>query len=480
MRSIRWRLTLYHTLAILGISSLLLGVGIFALYRSVRTGVEETTQGRAVAAERLLSQGSLPSNEELLSLTEGEVYLIIRDETGTILATAGAPPIRFDELGADADRAWQSVVETGNRVTDSSRELHVTALPVDSGTSGAAIVEAWKSYDATAESYLPDVRILTFLIPAAVLLAIGGSWLLVRSSLQPVKDITAAARQIGDESIDQRLPVERPDEIGELAMTFNDLLARLEIALAERDEALEQQRRFLADASHELRTPLTAIRGYARMLNDWALDDPAVARESIEAIDRNATRMTRLVEQLLQLARGNDLDLTPSLAHTDVAELVRGAARDAERIAADDVSLIVTTSETAWAEVDAMQIRQVIDILLDNALKHTPEGGAVEIGVTGSPGMVAIAVSDSGPGIPEDQLPYIFDRFYRADPSRSTPGAGLGLAIAKQIVARHGGSLTAGNDPSGGARFTFRLPASGSSPVAGDTAATPPTPPATR
>jgi hypothetical protein len=161
MRSIRWRLTLFHTLAILGITSLLLGVGIFALYRSVRTGVEETTQGRAVAAERLLSQGDLPSHEELASLTEGEVYLIIRDASGAILATAGSPPLRYDELGADADRAWQQVVETGAAATDSARELHVSALPVEGGTSGAAVVEAWKSYDTAAESYLPDVRILT-------------------------------------------------------------------------------------------------------------------------------------------------------------------------------------------------------------------------------------------------------------------------------------------------------------------------------
>jgi two-component system sensor histidine kinase ArlS len=244
-------------------------------------------------------------------------------------------------------------------------------------------------------------------------------------------------------------------------MTFNDLLSRLEIALAERDRALEQQRRFLADASHELRTPLTAIRGYARMLNDWALDDPTVARESIDAIERDATRMSRMVEQLLQLARGDDLDLTPSLARTDLAALVRGPARDAEQIAEHPVSLVVTAPETAWAEVDAMQIRQVLDILLDNALKYTPEGGTVEVRVTRSPGMVTIAVTDSGPGIPVDQLPFVFDRFYRGDRSRSTPGTGIGLSIAKQIVARHGGSLTAENAPGGGAQLTVRLPAGG-------------------
>ena len=480
MRSIRWRLTLYYTVAILGISSLLLGIGIVSLYRSVRTGVEEATQGRAVAAERLLEQGNLPSNGELITLTEGEVYLIVRDEAGTILATAGAPPLRYDELGADGNRAWQAALASGERATDASHELHVTAMPIDGGTSAAAVVEAWKSYDTAAESYLPDVRILTFLIPAAVLLAIGGSWLLVNSSLKPVKQITAAARKIGDDSLDQRLPVERPDEIGELAMTFNDLLARLEVAIDERDEALEQQRRFLADAGHELRTPLTAIRGYASMLRDWALEDPALARESVAAINRDANRMTVLVEQLFVLARGEDLDLGPKLARTDLAALVRGAAADAERLTEHRHAFTVDTPETAFAEADAMQIRQVLDILLDNAVKYSPDGAPIALRVTRSPGSVTIAVTDSGPGIPDDQLPYLFDRFYRADPSRSTPGTGLGLAIAKQIVARHGGSLTAENAPTGGARFTLRLPTSGSFLAAADTSAIQPMPPATR
>jgi signal transduction histidine kinase len=363
MGSIRWRLTVYHAIAILGIAGLLLGIGLFALYRSVRTGVEEATQGRAVATERLFAEGTIPPADELVALTEGEVYLIIRDRSGAVLATAGTPPLRFDELGDDGDRAWQQALATGERATGESRELHVTALPVDGGASGAAVVEAWKSYDTAAESYLPDVRVLSFLVPAAVLLAIGGSWLLVNSSLKPVKQITASAREIGDESLDQRLPVERNDEIGELAATFNDLLARLELAMRERDEALEQQRRFLADASHELRTPLTAIRGYARMLDGWALDDPPLARESVDAIERDATRMSVMVDRLLQLARGDDPDLTPRLAPVDLAELAAGAVADARRLAGDRVCITLSTPGLVETTADGMQIRQVLDIL---------------------------------------------------------------------------------------------------------------------
>jgi signal transduction histidine kinase len=242
--------------------------------------------------------------------------------------------------------------------------------------------------------------------------------------------------------------------------------------MRERDDALDQQRRFLADASHELRTPLTAIRGYARMLEDWGLYDTAMARESAAAIEQNATRMSAMVEQLMLLARGDDPDLSPSLARTDVAALVRGAAADAARLAGDRVAIEAKTPETAYADIDAMQIRQVLDVLLDNALKHTPDGGSIYLRVTRSPGVVTTTVADSGPGIPEDRLPYIFDRFYRADPSRTTPGAGLGLTIAKQIVARHGGSLTAENVPGAGACFILRLPVGDSTPAPSDTPAT--------
>jgi signal transduction histidine kinase len=248
--------------------------------------------------------------------------------------------------------------------------------------------------------------------------------------------------------------------------------------MRERDDALDQQRRFLADASHELRTPLTAIRGYARMLDDWGLDDPAVARESTAAIEQNATRMSALVEQLLQLARGDDPDLSPKIAQTDLAALTRGAVADVVRTTEQAIAMTADTPETAFAHIDPMQIRQVLDILLDNARKHTPEGGNVLARVARSPGIVTITVTDSGPGIPTDQLPYIFDRFYRADPSRNTPGAGLGLTIAKQIVARHGGSLIAENAPPAGARFTLRLPAGGSTPAASDRPEVPHSPPA--
>lgn len=474
MGSIRWRLTIYHALAILGIAALLLGVGCFVLYQGVRTAVKETTRGRVIETTRLLDGAALPTAEQLTPLTEGGVYLVIRDAQGQVLATAGTPPLRFDKISQTTkDRTWQAALAAGNPESSAPDELFVYAAPVAGNPAGAAVVEAWKSCDTTAASFLPDWRILAFLIPAMLALAIGGSWVLVSFILKPVQQITTAARQIGDESLDQRLPVERPDEIGTLAMTFNDLLGRLEYAMKERDDALDQQRRFLADASHELRTPLTAIRGFAGMLDGWALHDPELARESVVAIEQNARRMSVMVEQLMLLARGDDPDFSPKLSNTDLAELARGAVEDAGHLTGDRISILARTPETAFAQVDGMQIRQVLDVLLDNALKHTPDGGTVDIRVTRSPGVVNTVVTDSGPGIPADQLPFVFDRFYRGDVSRSSPGSGLGLAIAKQIVARRGGSLTAENAPDAGARFILRLPVGDSTPARSGTPAAP-------
>ena len=474
MGSIRWRLTIYHALAILGIAALLLGIGCFVLYQGVRTAVKETTRSRVIETTRLLDGATLPTAEQLAPLTEGGVYLVIRDAQGQVLATAGTPPLRFDKISQTTkDRTWEAALAAGIPKSSAPDELFVYAAPVTGGPAGAAVVEAWKSCDTTAASFLPEWRVLAFLVPAMLVLAIGGSWLLVSFILKPVQQIITAARQIGDESLDQRLPVERPDEIGTLAMTFNDLLGRLEFAMKERDDALDQQRRFLADASHELRTPLAAIRGFANMLDGWALDDPDLAKESVVAIQQNAKRMSVMVEQLMQLARGDDPDFSPRLSRTDLATLTRGAVEDARHLTGDHISIVARTPETAFAQVDGMQIRQVLDVLLDNAFKHTPAGGSVEIKVTRSPGVVTTTVTDAGPGIPADQLLYVFDRLYRGDSSRSTPGSGLGLAIAKQIVARHGGSLTAENVPEDGARFILRLPVGDSIPAASDRPAIP-------
>lgn len=255
------------------------------------------------------------------------------------------------------------------------------------------------------------------------------------------------------------------DEVGRLATTINGLLARLEtafgrieVSLKRQEEALAQQRRFAADASHEFRTPLTAISGHANMLDSWALEDPKAARKSVRTIKEESERLRSLAEALLALARGDE---GPSLfvERHDLGGVATGAVEAARAAAGGKVSIAYLSPEKpVTATFDRDRIRQVASILLDNAIKYTPQCGSVSVRVQKEDGRVSLEVSDTGPGIPEEKLPFVFDRFYRLDTSRTEDGAGLGLSIATQIAEAHGGSIEAASRVGAGSCFTLYLP----------------------
>jgi signal transduction histidine kinase len=290
------------------------------------------------------------------------------------------------------------------------------------------------------------------------------SWVLVRSSLAPVTTITTAAREITASDLSRRLPVDNArDELGQLSTTINDLLARLEVAFNERERAMEDQRRFVADASHELRTPLTSILGYARMLRSWGLDNPEAAREGITAIEDEAERMHVLIEALLRLARGEDL---PAIhpEPLDLVALARDAVQSLHAAAPDAAITVHTPEEPVIATADRMTIRQVIGILLDNAIRYGASPEPVELTIRKEGSAAVIEVTDHGPGIDARHLPHLFDRFYRADAARTEPGSGLGLAIAKQVVEQHGGTIAVQSEVGSGTTFTVTLPVQVASP----------------
>jgi len=274
-----------------------------------------------------------------------------------------------------------------------------------------------------------------------------------------VDAVTSAASKMGEGDLSKRLPVANPkDEIGRLVITINGLLSRLEAAFVRMQESLERQRRFAADASHELRTPLTSIHGYAQMLKEWALKDPQLGPESVEAIKRESERMKGLIESLLALARGDE-GAELKIGRHDLAAVAEEAARATRDANNGKVSIECVLPEgEVEATFDRDRAFQVAAILLDNAVRYTPEGGKVTVGVREDGDRVALEVSDTGVGIPEDQLPLIFERFHRADPSRSEGGAGLGLSIARQIAESHGGQIRAESTPGKGSTFTFLLP----------------------
>jgi signal transduction histidine kinase len=287
---------------------------------------------------------------------------------------------------------------------------------------------------------------------------VGGAYLLTRAALSPVEAVVRAAGEMSEGDLSRRLPVANSkDEIGRLTTTINALLARLEVAFARLEETLSRQRRFAADASHELRTPLTSISGHARMLEEWALDgDKETAHRSVGTIRREAGRMRGLIESLLTLTRGDE-GAPMEVGRYDLGAVAKEATETARAADNGKVSVeFVPIEHEIMATFDRERVMQVASILLDNAVKYTPDGGSIEVSVGEEDASVALAVSDTGVGISEDQLPLIFERFYRADAARAEDGVGLGLSIARQIAEAHGGTIEARSNL--GVGSTFVLP----------------------
>jgi len=286
---------------------------------------------------------------------------------------------------------------------------------------------------------------------AAVLLTLG----LSRRILRPVEALTAAARRMERGDLSQRVEVQSEDEIGELAQAFNAMangLTRLE----------DLRRNMVSDVAHDLRTPLSNIRGYLEALQDGVVEPK---REVVDSLHEEAMLLTRLVDDLqeLALAEAGQLRLKcQSVAPADLVNKATDAAR--AQAAAKGIALQADLPEDLpLVNVDPQRIGQVLGNLLSNALTHTPSGGQVIVTAKARESEVELSISDTGEGIPPEHLPYIFERFYRADKSRSraTGGTGLGLAIARQLVEAHGGRIEVESEVGRGTQFTFTLPVAG-------------------
>ena len=458
---IRWRLTLFIALVI-GAILLFLGVALFFLLRdALISNVEDTARGRAVSAANSIRSGESLEKDDVEELALDGVFVIIRDGEGRVLDET----VNLPSEGGVGDPVWRTALDTGEPASGTvefsgdDEPDYIYAVPVDPPRGRVRVVEAGKSYESALEGVQAIGTILAAGVGVAFVLSIGGAYLLARAAMRPVEAVTATAKEMGEGDLAKRLPVANPgDEIGRLTTTINGLLARLDAAFRRREEALSRQRRFAADASHELRTPLTSISGHARMLDEWALEgDKATAHRSVDTIRREARRMRGLIESLLTLTRGDE-GAPMEVGRYDLGAIAKEATETASA-AADGVSVeFVPGDREVMATLDRERVLQVASILLDNAVKYTPDGGSVTVSVEERGGGVALAVSDTGVGIPEDQLPLVFERFYRADAARAEEGVGLGLSIARQIVEAHGGTIEARSNLGVGSTFVLLLP----------------------
>jgi signal transduction histidine kinase len=363
----------------------------------------------------------------------------------------GGPPVRL----ADADGRIvfdQANVSIGQLVRNAELE---TGLPivVDGERVGTLLPPITGELTEEQEAFLHRLVVaftISGIAALAVALVLGA--LLVRGITRPMAQLTAASRAIASGDLDARVSTRSRDEVGQLATAFNQMAADL----ARAEEARRQQ---AADIAHELRTPLTVIQGQMEALADGIF--PADA-EHLEPVLAQTQLLNRLVEDLrtLSLADAGRLTLSPIVV--DVGEWVVGVASGFRAVAAErgvTLSLEIANG-LPQVKIDPERMSQVLGNVLDNALRHTPEGGQVAIRAARQGGDVAITVADTGPGVPSEHLPHLFERFWRGDPSRSrrTGGSGLGLAIARRIVEAHGGRMWAENAPTGGLQIGFSLP----------------------
>lgn len=364
------------------------------------------------------------------------------------------PP--WDDLGFQAAAVGQEIYT--NVVIDNER-VRVFSMPIGPPGEPEGVIQV--AHLLTEQDRLNDglVRILMTLVPIALLVAgIGGIFLTDRA-LRPVRRITHAAAQISAADLSQRLEVTSRDELGELSQTFNGMIERLEQAFERLERAYEQQRRFTGDASHELRTPLTAIKANT----SFALSGehpPEVYREALKAADEAADTMTRIVQDLLLLARSDSGQLRMELVPTDLEEVLRRAIASVRDRCASPIHLEMP-DQPVGVSGDAHHLLRLFLNLLENAARHTPPEGSITIAVEKQGAGVEVRVEDTGEGIPPEHLPHVMDRFYRVDSARSRAqgGTGLGLAICQSIVQAHGGALRLDSEPGRGTTVTVRLAA---------------------
>jgi two-component system OmpR family sensor kinase len=405
-------------------------------------------------------------------LAPGQLVIVL-DPDGAVEVSVPAREPGHDPLTIDVADLALPPAGAGSRRDQPS---YVTLTAQDAATDmrvrvsrlsdGSVLVIGLSLHDASESAE----RLVTIeVIVAAVSLIIAGvlGWLLVRVGLRPLREVEKTALAIASGGgLDHEVPGgDRATEVGRLATALNTMLVRIRDAFSERDakeRALEESearmRRFVADVSHELRTPLAAVTAYTELFDRGARDRPEDLARAMRGISLEAGRMGELVEELLLLAHldeGRPLDRRP----IDLVQVVVDAIAAARAVSSEwPITLRVT--DVVTIDGDASRLRQVVDNLLANVRTHTPMGTSTSVEVGVLDGRATIVVADDGPGMTAEQATRVFERFFRADPSRSrqSGGAGLGMAIVDALVTAHGGHIELDTSPGRGVRITVSLP----------------------
>ena len=340
-------------------------------------------------------------------------------------------------------------------IVDGKHPIRVTTMPILREKKLANLVQVGTSLEAVQET-LRNLRIFLFTaVPSVLILATLLARFLARRALKPISKIIQTARNIGQgQVLSQRIPVFKvQDELGQLALTFNEMMDRLENSFA-------QMRQFSSDASHELRTPLTVLQGQ----NELILSKPRDPKEYQEVIISNLEEinyMSKVLEDLFAISKSDENQILLNCKPMDLSVLAEEVCKHAEVLAGDkDIAIIIAFLEPVKINGDEVRLRQMIWNILHNGIKYTQSGGELKVSLLEEAGFALLSIQDTGIGIPEKDLTSIFDRFYRVDKARSRDegGSGLGLSICKHIAEAHKGEIKVESKLGIGTRFKIRIP----------------------
>ena len=391
----------------------------------------------------------------------GERYLALLDERGGVVRAddvgrGDGPDLPRLDLDEVRDRDGRPFTVGGDRGGD----WRVVAVPLQSGEGSVVVATDLGEVERTVDRLV----LLQLAIGVLVLAGVSGlGYVVVRSSLRGLVEVEEAAAAVAAGDLSRRVPERDPrTEIGSLGASFNGMVSQVQSAFATRAASEDRLRRFVADASHELRTPLTSIRGFAELHRQGAVTAPEDLSRLLGRIEDEATRMGMLVEDLLALAR-LDEQRPLQLVDVDLAVLVADAVHDARAVQPARPLSTDVAPDVPVLRGDEARLRQVLANLLSNAMQHTPVGAAVQVRLQARDAHVVVEVADQGPGMAPEVAERVFERFYRADPSRTraSGGSGLGLSIVAALVAAHGGRLELDTAPGRGAVFRVLLPVGG-------------------
>ncbi|WAZ25492.1 HAMP domain-containing histidine kinase [Streptomyces cinnabarinus] len=451
-------------------------------FREARRGVLQQSQDTVIQllrtqVGRLAQDLAFPPGEDELRRFATDVANVEPTGTWRVLATYGElsatsiPDDPFSELTPALRASVESSMATVFQRVDSGGHtslvvgMSVTFAASDGGAYPSGVRVFLTVPQSTERAYVDALvdAVERATVPAlglAVLLAL----LAARGVLRPVRALRRATRSIAEGRLDTRLAVNGSDELADLSHTFNETAAALEQSVAELRGMEARARRFAADVSHELRTPLAAMSAVTDVLDEDAERLAPDTAEAVRLISEETVKLARLVDDLMEISR---FDAGAAVLHRDEIDLAESLRRTlAARAWTGLVECELPPPDALRGRVDPRRLDVVVANLVGNALRHGARPVLLRLSADGERGAV-IEVLDSGPGIPDSVLPYVFERFYKSDAARTrTEGSGLGLAITAENVRMHGGTISAANRPEGGAVFTLRLPlpADGPSP----------------